>query len=193
LGTAAAWSHAARAQQAAMPVIAVLGSGAADASSSKMQIILLDAAMREVGLLQGRDYVFKTRWADSDPSRFPTLAAELLALHPSAVVVSTNLAVMAVQTLSRTVPIVGTSLNAPVAAGFVASLAHPGGNITGASTMADDVLLKLVEILREALPEVRRLTAMTNPTNPSNQPMLDLLTREAGNNGLSIGTVSVRS
>jgi putative tryptophan/tyrosine transport system substrate-binding protein len=149
--------------------------------------------MREVGLDQGRDYVFETRWADSDSSRFPALAAELLARRPSAFVVSTILAAKVVQNLSRTVPIVMTGLNDPVAAGLVESLARPGGNVTGVSTMAEDVLLKLVEIMREALPEVRRLSAMINPTNPSNQAMLDVLRREAAKAGLSIATVSVAS
>jgi putative ABC transport system substrate-binding protein len=190
--TSIAWSPAAQAQKQ-MPVIAVLGSGAADASSSKMQMSLLDASMHELGLLQGQDYVFEARWAGSDASRFPALAAELLARRPSAVVVSTNLAAIAVQNLSRTVPIVGTGLNAPIATGLVASLARPGGNITGVSTMAEDVLLKLFEIMREALPDVRRVMVMTNPTNPSHQAMLDLLTVHAAKNGLSIDAASVRA
>jgi len=186
-GTAAAMSLAARGQQR-VPVIGVLGSGAADASSSQAQMNLLDAGMRKLGLFHRRDYVFETRWAGSDSSRIPTLAAELLALRPSAVVVSTNLAVMAVQNLSPTIPIVGASLNDPVAAGFVASLAHPGGSITGVSTMADELLLKLVEIMRGVLPEVRKITAMVNPTNPSNQPLLELLIHNAVSKELSIGT-----
>jgi putative ABC transport system substrate-binding protein len=155
--------------------------------------VLDEAGLRENGLVQGRDYVFDIRWANSDSSRFPTLAAELLAGHPSAVVVSTILAVKAVQNLTRTVPIVMTGMNDPVAAGLVASLARPGGNITGVSTMAEDVLLKLIEIMREALPNVRRLTVMTNPTNPSNPPMVETLIRYVANKELAIGTVGVSS
>jgi ABC-type uncharacterized transport system substrate-binding protein len=191
-GAAVARAPPAQAQKP-IPVIAILGSGAADAASSKTQMQLLDTSMGELGLIQGRDYVFETRWADSDSSRFPALAAELLALHPSAVVASTNLAVTTVQNLSRTVPIVGTSLNAPLAVGLVASLAHPGGNITGVSTMADDLLFKEIEILREVLPEVRKLTVMFNPTNPSNPLMLDMLARQFANKGLAIGSLGVRS
>jgi putative ABC transport system substrate-binding protein len=82
---------AARAQKT-KPVIAILGSGAADAGSSKQLMSMLDASMRELGLSQGQDYVFETRWADSDASRFSPLAAELLADRPSAIVVSTILA-----------------------------------------------------------------------------------------------------
>jgi putative ABC transport system substrate-binding protein len=114
VGGAAAWPVGARAQQP-VPVIAILGTGAADSPSSKTQMELPRAGMRELGLFDGKDYVFETRWADGDSSRFPALAAELLALHPAAVVASTNLAVTTVQGLSRTVPIVGASLNAPLA------------------------------------------------------------------------------
>src|SRR3954464_8842921 len=117
LGMAAASvASVARAQKGA-PVIAILGSGAAAAASSKMQMLLLDAGMRDAGLIEGRDYVFDIRWAGSDASNFSELAAELLADHPRAVVVSTNTAAFAVQKLSRTVPIVGTGLNTPVAVG----------------------------------------------------------------------------
>ena len=126
---------------------------------------LLDTGMRELGLVQGQDHLLDVRWAGSDASRFSPLAAELLASHPSAVVVSTNLAAIAVQNLSPTVAIVGTGLNAPVETGLVASLARPGGNITGVATMADDVLIKLFEFMRELLPQERRIAVMKNPTN----------------------------
>jgi len=192
LGGAAALPLAARADPQ-VPVIAILGSGAADAPSSKTQLELMRAGMRDLGLVEGKDYVFIARWADSDPSRFPALAAELLALHPAAVVVSTNLAVTTVQGLSRTVPIVGTSLNAPLAVGLVASLSHPGGNVTGVSTMAEDLQLKLVEIIREILPEARNLAVIFNPTNSSNPLMLDMLTKELANTGLAVGSVAVHS
>ena len=192
LGAAASWPVVVCAQKP-IPVIAFLNSGAADASASKALMSLTEAALLENGLVKGRDYVFETRWANSDSSRFPALAAELLAGHPGAVVVSTILAVKAVQNLTPTVPIVMTGMNDPVAAGLVSSLARPGGNITGVSTMAEDVLLKLIEIMREALPDVRKLTVMTNPTNPSNPPMVDALSRYVANKDLTIGTVGVSS
>ena len=192
IGGAAAWPLDVQAQKS-VPVVAILGSGAGDAGLSIFQMRSLDSGLGEIGLVQRRDYVFETRWANSDSSRFPALAAELLAHRPTAVVVSTILAAKAVQDLSRTVPIVMTGLNDPVAAGLVKSLAHPGGNITGVSSMAEDLLLKAIEIMREGLPEVRRFTAMTNPTNPSNRPMLDVLTRQAAKAELSIATVGVAS
>jgi putative tryptophan/tyrosine transport system substrate-binding protein len=190
-GAATAWPFAARAQQ--VPVIGILGSGAADSASSQVQMQLLDVSMRELGLAPGRDYVLETRWAGSDAGRFPALAAELLALHPSAIVVYTNLAVTTVQSLSRSVPIVSAALNAPLAAGLVESLARPGGNITGVSTMADDLVLKQVEIMREVLPQARNLMVMLNPTNSSNPLMLDMLMRQFADKEFSIASVGVRS
>jgi putative ABC transport system substrate-binding protein len=192
VGGAAAWAAPAQAQKK-IPVIAFLNSGAADASASKALMRLTETGLRDVGLLQGQDYAFDIRWANSDSSRFPALAAELLAGHPSAVVVSTILAVKAAQNLTKTIPIIMTGMNDPVAAGLVASLARPGGNITGVSTMAEDVLLKLIEIMREALPGVRKLTVMTNPTNPSNAPMVDTLKRYVADKELTIATVGVSS
>jgi putative ABC transport system substrate-binding protein len=189
-GAAAGLPLAARAQKP-KPVIAFLASGAAEAASSKVQMSLLDAGMRELGLVQGQDYALDVRWAGSDASRFAPLAAELLAGNPRAVVVSTNLAAIAVQKLSPTVAIIGTGLNAPVATGLVASLARPGGNITGVATMADDVLLKLFEFMRELLPDMRAVTVMKNPTNLSNPLMLDLLTAHAAKSGLRIDAVNV--
>jgi putative ABC transport system substrate-binding protein len=192
-GAAVAWPLAARAQQPAILVIAVLGSGAADASASFTQIILMTEGMRELGLIQGRDYAFETRWADSDSSRFPVLAQELLARQPRMVVVSTILAAKAVKDLTKTLPIVMSGLNDPVAAGLIASLAHPGGNITGVSTMAEDFLLKLVGLLRQTLPDVRKIAVLTNPTNPSHRPMLDTLAREAAKDGVGIATIGMAS
>src|SRR5882672_2634948 len=119
-GAAIGLPLAVRAQKAA-PVIAILGSGAVDTSSSRMQMSLLGAAMTELDLVAGRDYVFEIRWADSDVSRFAALAADLVAGNPRAVVVSTNPAAFAVQKVSRNVPIVGTGLNMPVAVGLAAS------------------------------------------------------------------------
>ena len=190
VGGAAAWIVPAQAQKK-LPVIAFLNSGAADATASKMLMSLTEAGLRDEGLVQGRDYVFVTRWANGDPTRFPALAAELLEGHPSAIIVGTILAVKAAQNLTRTVPIVMTGMNDPVAAGLVASLARPGGNITGVSTMAEDVLLKLIEIMREVLPDVRRLTVMSNPTNPSNPPMVDTLIRYLADKDLAVSTIGV--
>ncbi len=109
------------------------------------------------------------------------------------VVVSTILAAKAVQDQSKTLPIVMSALNDPVAAGLIASLSHPGGNITGLSTMAEDFLLKLIELLRQMLPDLRKIAVLTNPTNPSHRPMLDMLARQAATDGSVITPIGISS
>jgi len=189
-GAAAAWPLAARAQQSP-PLVAVLGSGAADAPSSLTTIRELKNGMDRLGLREGRDYVLEAWWAGSDASRFPALAEALLARRPAAVVAFTVFAVQVLQERSRRVPIVMSGVNDPVAAGLVSSLARPGGNVTGVSNMAGDVQLKMVELAREAMPELRSIAVMTNPTNPTHWPWMELLKSHAG--GLAIAPVSVAS
>jgi putative ABC transport system substrate-binding protein len=111
--------------------------------------------------------------------------------RPRVVVVATLAAAKAIESLTRTTPIVMLGLNDPVGLGLVASLAHPGGNITGVDGMADQILLKEVELLREALPEARKVMLMINPTNPSHPPMVDRVTRVAHKIGLVVATVGV--
>jgi putative tryptophan/tyrosine transport system substrate-binding protein len=193
LGGSAAWPSFGQAQQSPK-LIAILGSGASDAPSSVTAMREIAGAMRALGLIEGRDYVFETWWANSDSSRFPALADALLARRPAAVVVFTVLAVKAVQERSRTVPIVMSGVNDPVAAGLVSSLGRPGGNITGVSNMAGDIQLKVVEILRDAKPDLRSIAVMMNPTNPTHRPWMDLLKSQAATLALSIATtVSVAS
>src|SRR5260370_14325077 len=84
-------------------------------------------------------------------------------------------------------------MNDPVAAGLVASLGRPGGNITGVSNMAEDILLKFVELLHEALPAARRIAVMTNPNNPSHPAMLDSLRKYAVTAGFSVEPVAAAS
>jgi putative ABC transport system substrate-binding protein len=190
-GAAVAWPHAARAQQPVLPVIAFLWNGVAAAGPGVGPIRMVADALREFGVVEGRDYRIETRYAAGDTSRLPALAAELLAIHPAVVLLGGHLAAKAVQDLSRTTPIVIMGMNDPVAAGLVASLANPGGNITGVSNMSEETQTKLVEILHEMLPDLRRITAITNPENLSLRPMLDALKQQAAALGISVDTVEV--
>jgi putative ABC transport system substrate-binding protein len=192
LGGAAAWPSFVQAQQSPA-LIAILGSGAAEAPSSVTAMRELSVGMRVLGLVEGRDYVFETWWANSDSSRFPALADALLTRRPAAVVVFTVLAVKVIQERSHSVPIVMSGVNDPVAAGLVSSLARPGGNVTGVSNMAGDIQLKVVELAREAMPELRSIAAMMNPTNPTHRPWMELLKSQAATLGPAIATASVAS
>jgi putative ABC transport system substrate-binding protein len=192
-GAAMAWPLAARAQQPAPPVIAFLWNGAAPAGPGIGPIRVVADALREFGLVEGRDYRVETRYAAGEAGRLPALAAELLAVHPAVVLLGGHVAAKAVQDLSRTTPIVIMGMNDPVAAGLVASLAHPGGNITGVSNMSEETQTKLVEILHEMLPDLHRITAITNPENLSLRPMLDALKQQAAALGISVDTIEVTS
>jgi putative ABC transport system substrate-binding protein len=142
-------------------------------------------------MVAGRNYIFETRWADGDPDRFPVLAAELLAQQPAVVVVATILAARAVQQISPKTPIVMSSMNMPVQVGLVASLARPGGSITGVDNMSDEILAKTIEILHEAFPSLRRLTLFANATNPSHPSLIAMATREATTAGLTVDSVAI--
>src|SRR5262249_49169795 len=166
----ATWPLAAHAQQPAKPVIGFLISGSADSFA-----IFVDAfkqGMRDNGLIEGRDYVLDLRFADGDYDRFPRLAAETVQLKPAAIIVTTISAARAAQRATASIPIVMTGLIDPVGLGLVASLARPGGNTTGLSNMTQDVMPKLVEILRAALPAIRVIAILFNPTNPANRELM---------------------
>ncbi len=120
--------------------------------------------MRELGYVEGRDFVIEWRFADGDYSRFRELAAELVRLKVDVIVASGPPAIPAVKQATTTIPIVmGFSLD-PVAAGFVASLGRPGGNITGLAATTD-VNVKQLDLLKTLLPNLRRLVVLVNPGN----------------------------
>jgi putative ABC transport system substrate-binding protein len=169
------------------PVIAVLALGAfMVAGFAKVR-----ARLRDLGLVDGRDYRIESRDAGGDAARLPALAVELLAYRPAVVVLGGHVAAEAVQGLSRTVPIVVNGLNDPVAAGFVASLERPGGNITGVANMSAASEARLVEIVREMLPGARRITVVTNPKNLSLQPVLEAFRRRTAPLGITVDALKV--
>src|SRR5919201_4603061 len=112
--------------------------------------------LRELGYAEGQNISIDYRWADGRPDRFPALAAELTQLRVDAIVTYNNPAVAALQQATRTIPIVVANMGDPVGRGFVASLARPGGNITGVSGLSEELSRKWLELLREAVPKVSR-------------------------------------
>ena len=185
----AAFSFSALAKEPAR--IAVLGSGSKDAGLSVDQMTWLRSGLRAAGLIEGQDFTFEARWADGDYDRFRRLAAELIEKQPAAIVVSTIAAAEAAREVSKTTPIVMTGLNDPVGAGLATSLARPGGNITGMATMNEEVIFKLLGLIPSVLPHTKRITAMVNPTNPSNPVMMASLKKEAARLGFLVETVEV--
>jgi putative ABC transport system substrate-binding protein len=123
--------------------------------------------LRELGYVEGQNISIDYRWADGRPDRFPTLVAELIQLKVDVIVTYNNPAVAALQQATRTLPIVVANMGDPVGSGFVASLAHPGGNITGFSGLSEELSRKWVELLREAVPKVTRVAVLTVSQTPA--------------------------
>ena len=117
--------------------------------------------LRELGYTEGQNISIDYRWAEGRPDRFPALAEELTQLKVDVIVTYNNAGVAALQRATQTIPIVFASVGDPVAAGFVTSLARPGGNITGFTSLNDEVSRKWVELLREAVPTVFRVAVLT--------------------------------
>jgi putative ABC transport system substrate-binding protein len=146
----------------------------ASASDPRMRG-LLDAFRRglvELGYVEGRAFRIESRWAEGRYERLPRLAAELVALRVDVILTVAVPAIRAAREATRTIPIVMASGVDPVATGLVASLARPGGNITGLSNMAPDVTGKLLEILKQIVPNASRVAVLWNPGNPGNEPQL---------------------
>ncbi|MBI3455318.1 MAG: ABC transporter substrate-binding protein [Candidatus Rokubacteria bacterium] len=145
--------------------------------------------MRELGYVEGRDFTIEWRFADGEYSRFPGLAAELVRLKVDVIVVSTPPAIPAVKQATTTIPIVmGISLD-PVAAGFVASLARPGGNITGLAATTD-VNVKHLDLLKTLLPSLSRVRVLVNPGNTGQTAVVKVVQAAGATVGVSVLPVS---
>jgi putative ABC transport system substrate-binding protein len=121
----------------------------------------------------------ESRWADGHLERLPALAAELVQLAPEVIVVGSLPAAQAVKQATSTIPIVMTAANDPVGAGLVASIAHPGGNVTGLSSMHEDIAGKELELLKIAVPSAQRIAILVDPGNPSHIGVLQAVQQAA--------------
>src|SRR5262249_50677977 len=155
VGGAVAWPLAARAQQAEqMRRIGVLMNLAADDPEGQARIVAFVQGLQELGWTDGRNVRIDIRWAAGDAERFRRYAAEVVALTPDVIVAVSSPAVAALQQATRTVPIVFAQVIDPVGAGFVESLARPGGNTTGFLVFEYGIGAKWLEVLKEITPHV---------------------------------------
>src|SRR5262245_45987352 len=158
-GTAAAWPLASRAQQAGkLPTIGFLGTNATVWTPWTAAFV---ARLRALGWVEGRTIAMEYRWAEGSTEQSAKIAAEFVRLKVDAIVTNGTSAYTVKQATSA-IPIVFPMATDPVGTGLVASLAHPGGNITGLATMQSDVVGKKLELLREAIPHLRRLAIIFN-------------------------------
>ena len=167
LGGAAAWPLAAHAQQQPMRRIGVLTPYAADDREGQARVAALHQGLAELGWTDGRNAHIDIRWGAGDPARYRQYAAELVALAPDVIVAVTSVIVVALQRETRTVPIVFVGVIDPVGAGFVASMAHPGGNTTGFTVFEYGLSPKWLALLKELAPGVTRAAVFRDPTTAS--------------------------
>ena len=163
-GVAVAWPYAARAQQPGMPVIGFLGAGGP--RTLRDQVEAFYRGLNEIGYIEGQNVTIEYRWAEGQYDRLPGLAAELVQRQVTLIVTTGGIATaLAAKAATTTIPIVFTSGTDPIETGLVASLNRPGGNITGASFLADVLEAKRVELLHEVVPNVGVIALLVNPNN----------------------------
>ena len=190
-GAAAAWPLAARAQQAGKPpTIGFLGQTTLSGGSEWVAAFV--QRLHELGWNEGRTIAIEYRWAEGREERFAEIAAEIVRLRVDVIVTSGTPQVLAVKQATSVIPIVFATAADPVATGLVASLARPGGNVTGLSVQHSDLAGKRLELLREVVPGLRRVAIIGNFGNPA--IMLDLSEVQAAARtlGLEVATLDIR-
>ena len=177
-------SSFARAQPVARRVrIGVLIDGKEGVNDAVWQVFR--ARLKELGYVEGKNIVTETRYSQGLRERLPALASELVALKPDVIVVGTTPATRAMMKATTTIPIVMTSVGDPVRTGLVASLARPGGNVTGQTSMAPEVGAKWIEILIEFAPAARTIAFLGQPNNSVHSVMYQSVHTAAKLRGMS--------
>jgi len=187
-GAVAAWPLAARAQQPSkLPTIGYLGSQTL-ATHADWHAAFLQR-LRELGWIDGRNLVIEYRWAEGSGDRAAKLAAEFVKLRVDAIVTYANPMVLAAKQATSIIPIIFAGAADPVGTGLVASLARPGGNVTGLSSENTDLASKRLELLREIVPSLRRVAIMANISNPAS--VLDMNEAKSAAHALGLDVIAL--
>ncbi len=169
--------------------IGYLYGGSSELTRSRFES--LRAGLRDLGYIEGKTFVFETRWAEGKYERLPELAAQLVKLKVDVIVAAGTPGIKAAQEATTTIPIVMVATGDPVGLGFIASLPRPGGNITGLSNLNVDLSSKYLELLRAAIPKLSRVAVLVNAGNPTHPHYLPNIEAAARTSGMRVSPVHV--
>jgi putative tryptophan/tyrosine transport system substrate-binding protein len=180
----------ASAQQRAMPLLGLLSG--ADPVGYAPQLEGFRLGLRDHGFVEGQTIKIEYRWAESRYDQLPALAADLVSRKVDIIITQGTPAALAAKRATSTIPIVMAVVGNPVETGIVASVARPGGNITGSSVFYDEINAKRVELLKDMMPLLARMGVLLNPDNPANDSVMRTATRAAKALNVILQSVNVR-
>jgi putative ABC transport system substrate-binding protein len=183
-GVAAAWPLAVRAQQPVMPVVGFVHPSSPDGNADRVRAFR--EGLKDAGFVEGENVSVEYRWGDNQSDRLPALVADLVRRRVAVIAASTNSAALAVKAAKTTIPVVFLTSEDPVGMGLVASLARPGGSMTGINFLAGELAAKRLELLRQLLPAVARIAVLVDPASPAGESTLRDLKAAARATGLQI-------
>ena len=184
--------HALRAQQRAIPVIGVLNTGPPGPSPAPFMAAFRQG-LSEAGYVEGQNLAIEYRWAEGHYDRLPALAADLVGRKVDLIMASSPPSALAAKSATSTIPIVFRSGADPVGDGLVASLARPGGNLTGVSGLADELTAKRLELLSELVPRAGVIALLMNPNNATAERVIRDVQEAARTKGLQLHVLKASS
>jgi putative ABC transport system substrate-binding protein len=193
IGGAAATSlrpYSAHAQLAKLPTIGFLGASTSSLASER--VAAFEKRLRELGWIEGRTIAIEYRWAEGQLKRAPEILGELIRLKVDVIVTHATANIIAAKRATTTIPVVFAVAADPVGTGLVASLARPGGNVTGLSIQAPDLAGKRLELLREVRPGLRRVAVLVNVANPGAVLEMRQVETAARTLGLEVAALEIR-
>ena len=194
LGAVLAAPLAAEAQPAGqVPRVGYISPGFSSDPLRQRRLGAFRDGLRELGYIDGQNIVLEPRWAEGQYARYPILAADLVRLKAAAIVTVGGAATKAAKQVTSSIPIVMSVVIDPIGSGLVTSLARPGSNLTGTSVMANDLVTKQLELLKEVAPNVSRMAVLWNPDNPSGAAAMSHVKAAARSLGVEVQLVEARN
>src|SRR5712691_349389 len=176
-----------------VPRVGYLNPGSPSDLERQRRFEAFRQGLSELGYVEGQNIAIESRWAEGQYDRYPALAADLVRLKVEVIVAVTGAATQAAQQATRTIPIVMSLVNDPVGSGLVASLARPGGNVTGLTIMSPDLVGKQLQLLKQVVLKVSRVALLRHPDNPASAAQLREAEAAARALGVRLQTLDARS